>query len=41
MFTIDSALVQIWAKHIKEGNKTIEQVPNLSNLIDMVKEVIK
>jgi len=32
MFTNDSALAQIWARNVENGNYTREQVPNLSNL---------
>lgn len=40
MFTIECALVQIWARNVKEGNYSREQVPNLSNLREMVFEVL-
>ena len=40
MFTTESALVQIWARNIKNGNYTKEQVPNLSNLREMVFAVL-
>ncbi len=36
MFTIESALVQIWKRNVENGNYTREQVPNLSNLREMV-----
>lgn len=36
MFTTESALVKIWARSVKNGNYTREQVPNLSNLREMV-----
>ena len=36
MFTTESALVQIWARNVREGNYAREQVPNLSNLREMV-----
>ena len=36
MFTTESALVQIWARNVRNGNYTREQVPNLSNLREMV-----
>lgn len=36
MFTTESALVKIWARNVKNGNYTREQVPNLSNLREMV-----
>jgi len=40
MFTTNSALVQIWARNVKEGNYIREQVPNLSNLREMVYAVL-
>lgn len=45
MFTKESALVQIWARNVKtEKNSdapyTREQVPNLSNLREMVYAVL-
>lgn len=45
MFTKDSALVQIWARNVKteknpNGIYTREQVPNLSNLREMVYAVL-
>lgn len=36
MFTTESALVKIWARNVANGNYTREQVPNLSNLREMV-----
>lgn len=36
MFTTESALVKIWARNVENGNYTREQVPNLSNLREMV-----
>lgn len=40
MFDQTSALVQIWARNVKEGNYTREQVPALSNLREMVFAVL-
>lgn len=45
MFTIESALVQIWSRNVKteknpSGIYTREQVPNLSNLREMVYAVL-
>lgn len=40
MFTTSSALVQLWARCIKEGKYTMEQVPNLSNLRECVDQVL-
>ena len=36
MFTINSALVQIWKRAVESGSYTREQVPALSNLREMV-----
>ena len=36
MFTENSALVQMWARNVKEGKYTREQVPKISNLQEMV-----
>jgi len=40
MFTTESALVGIWARNVREGNYKREQVPKLSNLKEMVFEVL-
>lgn len=40
MFNKDSALVQIWVRLIKNGTYQIKDVPKLSNLQDMVVEVM-
>lgn len=45
MFTAESALVQIWARNVKteknpDAPYTREQVPDLSNLRDMVYAVL-
>lgn len=40
MFTVDSALVQIWARNVKDGVYTREQVPKLSNLQEVVCSVL-
>ncbi len=40
MFVTDSALAQIWARNVKDGNYTREQVPNLSNLRVVVYEIL-
>ena len=40
MFTMESALVKIWARNVVNGNYTREQVPNLSNLREMVFAVL-
>ena len=36
MFTADSGLVKIWVRQIREGRRTIEDVPPLGNLPEMV-----
>lgn len=40
MFTTESALVQMWARNVRNGNYTREQVPKLSNLQEMVYAVL-
>lgn len=40
MFTKDSALVEIWTRNVKEGNVQREQVPKLSNLQEVVYELL-
>ncbi|WP_176713714.1 hypothetical protein [Pseudobacillus wudalianchiensis] len=40
MFTVESALVQIWARNVQNGNYEREQVPKLSNLQEMVYKVL-
>lgn len=41
MFNKDSGLVKIWVNLIKQGAYTIEQVPNLSNLREVVASVLE
>lgn len=41
MFTKNSGLVKVWLRLIKQGTKTIEDVPNISNLIEVIKNLIK
>jgi hypothetical protein len=36
MFTTESGLVKIWVRQIQEGRRTIEDVPALGNLPEMV-----
>ena len=36
MFNEHSGLVKIWVRYIKSGDKTLEDVPNLSNLREVV-----
>ena len=40
MFTVNSALVSIWARNVREGNYKREQVPKLSNLKEVVYAVL-
>ena len=40
MFNKDSGLVKTWVNLIKQGFYTIEQVPHLSNLREVVISVI-
>lgn len=40
MFTTSSALVKLWAKNVENGNYEREHVPKLSNLQEMVYEVL-
>ena len=41
MFNKDSGLVKTWVNLIKQGAYTIEQVPNLSNLREVVVSVLE
>ncbi len=36
MFTRNSVVVKVWTNAVLKGDKTIDEVPNLSNLIDVV-----
>ncbi len=36
LFTTESGLVKIWVRQIREGRRTIEDVPTLGNLPEMV-----
>lgn len=40
-FTKESALVKIWVANVKNGTYTLEQVPALYNLRDIVIEVLE
>ena len=40
MFSTDSALVKIWARNVLNGRYDREQVPKLSNLREMVFELL-
>lgn len=41
MFTKDSVIVQTWAKAVRNGNKELSEVPNLSNLVAVVTEIVE
>lgn len=40
-FTKDSVVAKTWAGAVKRGEKTIEDVPNLYNLIAVVTSIIE
>ena len=40
MFTTESGLVKIWVRQIREGRRTIENVPALGNLPEMVEAAL-
>jgi hypothetical protein len=40
MFSENSIVVKVWVKNVKEGSYTREQVPELSNLRDVVLDVL-
>jgi len=40
MFTVNSVIAKIWANAVTKGDKNIEEVPNLSNLIDIVTIIV-
>lgn len=41
VFTKESSLVKLWANNVKNGLYTLDQVPNLFNLKEVVTEVIE
>ena len=41
MFTENSQLVQTWVRLVKAGKDTKDQVPNISNLKEMVNKALK
>lgn len=41
VFTKDSGLVRVWVNLIKNGYRKLEEVPNLYNLKEVVKEIIE
>lgn len=40
MFNKNSMIVKAWVDVIKRGDKTIDDIPNLSNLIDVVTTIM-
>lgn len=40
MFTVNSGLVAIWARNVENGNYERGQVPKLSNLQEVVYQVL-
>lgn len=40
MFNENSGLVLVWIRLIKDGKRTVEEVPNLSNLKIVVESVM-
>ena len=41
MFNKNSGLVQVWLRLIKNNNYTIDQVPNISNLKEIVIKILE
>lgn len=41
MFNMNSGLVQVWIRLIKSGVYTIENIPNLSNLREIIIEILE
>lgn len=41
MFTKDSIVAKTWVNAVKKGDKKLEDVPNLSNLIAVVSEILE
>ncbi|WP_419957203.1 hypothetical protein [Psychrobacillus psychrotolerans] len=41
MFTKNSVIVQTWAKAVRNGDKELSEVPNLSNLVAVVTEIVE
>lgn len=40
VFTRDSAMVKVWVSLVLAGTYTLEQVPKLSNMKDVVTDVV-
>lgn len=41
MFTTESVVANSWARAILRGDRKIEEIPNLSNLIIIVSKIIE
>lgn len=41
MFTVNSVVAKAWANAVIKGDKKLEEVPNLSNLIAVVTEIVE
>ena len=41
MFNKNSITARVWADAVKKGDKLLEEVPNLSNLIDIVTQLVE
>lgn len=41
MFDENSVIVQTWVKAVSNGDKTLQDVPDLSNLIDVVTSIVE
>ncbi|WP_255425167.1 hypothetical protein [Sporosarcina obsidiansis] len=41
MFNKNSMVVRVWADAVKKGDKELSEVPNLSNLIEVVTSIIE
>ena len=41
VFSEKSVVVQVWVDAIKRGDKELEDVPELSNLVSIVTKIIK
>jgi hypothetical protein len=41
MFNEESIVVQTWVKAVRSGEKLLADVPNLSNLIEVVTQIVE
>lgn len=41
MFTVNSIVAKTWADAVRKGDKKLEEVPNLSNLIAVVTQIVE